>query len=73
VSAGLGIYLLSAAVQGYFFGHLNVALRVVLLLAALGMIDGGFLTDAIGLAAAVGVYLIQKRLVTTNIAARGLD
>ncbi len=72
-SAGLGIYLLSAAVQGYFFGHLNVALRVVLLLAALGMIDGGFLTDAIGLAAAVGVYLVQKRLVTTTVAARGLD
>jgi len=73
VSAAFGIYLLSAAVQGYFFGHLNYALRAVLALAALAMIAGGWLTDGVGLAAGIGVWLIQKRLVTPKDMARGLD
>jgi TRAP-type uncharacterized transport system fused permease subunit len=73
ISASLGIYLLSAAVQAWFFGHLNVILRAVLAVAALSMIYSGWLTDAIGAAAALGVWLIQKRLVTPKDVARGLD
>jgi TRAP transporter 4TM/12TM fusion protein len=73
ISASFGIFLLSAAVQAWYFGHLNWVLRIVLGLAAMAMIDGGWLTDAIGLAAAAGVYLLQKKMITPGSAARGLD
>jgi TRAP transporter 4TM/12TM fusion protein len=72
-SAGFGIYLLSAAVQAWFFGHLNLILRAVLGGAALAMIDGGWLTDAVGLSTAVVVWLVQKRLVSANTLAKGSD
>lgn len=73
VSAGFGIYLLSAAVQAWFFGHLNLAMRLVLGGAALAMIDGSWLTDAIGLTAAVVIWLVQRRLVTRTMLAKGSD
>jgi TRAP transporter 4TM/12TM fusion protein len=73
VSACVGIYLLSSAVQGWFLGRLNTALRVLLLVGALGMIAGGWLTDAVGLGIGVLVYAIQKRLVTARTVARGAD
>ena len=73
VSAALGIFLLSAAVQAWFFGRLNVVFRIILAAAALAMIYSGWITDAIGLAAAIGVWAAQKRLVTPKTLARGLD
>ncbi|MDT8854706.1 TRAP transporter permease [Paracoccaceae bacterium Fryx2] len=62
ISACVGVMLLSAAVQGWFFGSLNLALRFLLLAAAIGMIDGGWLTDAVGLAVGVSVFLLQRTL-----------
>jgi len=41
-TAALGIFLLAAAIQGWFFGLLNWVLRIVLLVAALAMIQGGW-------------------------------
>jgi len=73
ISASFGIYLLSAAVQAWFFGHLNAVLRAVLALAALSMIYSGWLTDAIGASVALGVWLMQKRIVSSKDIARGLD
>jgi TRAP-type uncharacterized transport system fused permease subunit len=68
VSASLGIYLLAAAVQGWFFGRVGPALRIVLLVAALGMIEGSWLTDILGLAVGVAIFAYQKRVVgPTNI------
>ncbi len=72
-TACLGIFLLAAAVQGWFFGPLSVWLRGLLLVAALAMIAGGWLSDAIGLGTGALVWLIQKRLVTARNMARGLD
>jgi TRAP-type uncharacterized transport system fused permease subunit len=66
ISAGFGIYLLSCTVQAWFFGALSLAPRVLLGAAALGMIAGGWLTDGIGIAAALAVWLYQ-----TKVAARG--
>ncbi|MFS4439229.1 TRAP transporter permease [Paracoccaceae bacterium GXU_MW_L88] len=60
VSAMLGMFLLSAAVIGYYFGHLNMILRAVLLAAALAMVDGGWMSDIIGLAVAGGLFLLQR-------------
>lgn len=73
LSASLGIYLLSCTVQGWFLGRLSTALRVLLMLAALGMIEGGWMTDFVGLAAAVLVWGLQKKYVTPTTIARGLD
>ena len=73
VSATLGIYLLSAAVQGWFMGRLSIWLRVLLLGAALAMIDGGWLTDAVGLGAAALAFAVQRRLVSPQDLARGAD
>ena len=73
VSALLGIYLLSSAVQGWFFGLLGWPLRIVLAGAALSMIAAGWFTDAIGLAAGVLVWLIQKKMVDPRVVVRGAD
>lgn len=73
VTAGLGIYLLSAAVQGWFFGLLGVAPRLVLLVAALAMIQGGWISDAIGLGVGAAIFLYQKRMVSTDQLVRGTD
>lgn len=69
----LGVFLLSSAVQAWYFGHLNTVLRIVLALAAVAMIDSGLLSDAIGIATAVAVWAIQKRLVKPGAVARGAD
>ena len=60
-TAVVGVYLLSAAVQGWFFGNSLVwFLRIALTVAAFTMIEGGLLTDVIGVATAIGVILIQR-------------
>jgi TRAP transporter 4TM/12TM fusion protein len=72
-TAALGIFLLAAAVQGWFFGVLNWALRIVLLVAALAMIKGGWVSDIIGVGVGLAVFVIQKQFVTASNIARGLD
>lgn len=72
-TAAFGVFLLASAVVGWFAGPLSLPLRLVLLAGALGMIDGGLLTDALGLAAAGLVWLLQKRLVRPSSIARGPD
>jgi TRAP-type uncharacterized transport system fused permease subunit len=64
---------LSSTVQGWFFGQLSWVLRIVLMFAALGMIEGSWFTDAIGLGAATLVWALQKKFVTPKTMARGLD
>ena len=71
ISALLGIYLLSSAVQGWFFGHIGWALRAVLAAAAVAMIDAGWLTDGLGLGVAAIVWAAQKKLISAKTMARG--
>ncbi len=73
VTASVGIYLLAAAVQGWFFGRLNPVMRIVLIVGALGMIKGGWVSDVVGLGIALAVFLYQKRLATPGMIARGAD
>jgi len=72
-TAALGIFLLAAAIQGWFFGLLNWVLRIVLLVAALAMIQGGWVSDIIGIGVGLAVFVIQKQFVTASNIARGLD
>ncbi|WP_404405662.1 TRAP transporter permease [Pelagibacterium halotolerans] len=73
ISATVGVYLLSAAVQGYFFGKIGPILRAVLLVAALSMIDGGWLTDIVGLGVGAIVFAIQKGGLRARTVVRGSD
>ncbi len=59
-TALLGIFLLASAVQAWLFGLLGPALRVVLLVAAVAMIQGGWISDIIGLAVGGLVFAVQK-------------
>ncbi|MGF1650614.1 MAG: TRAP transporter permease [Hyphomicrobiaceae bacterium] len=73
ITALIGIFLLASAIQGWFFGALAWWLRLLLAVAALSMIDGGWASDAIGIGAGALVWLIQRRIVTPGTLARGAD
>ncbi len=61
VTAIVGVFLLSSGVQGWFAGQRAAwIVRLMLLAAALFMIQGGLLSDAIGIALAAGAFAIQK-------------
>jgi len=76
-TATFGVFLLSAAVQGWFMGGRSAwFLRVALAVAALFMIEGGLVTDIVGLAVAAAVYFVQKVVrpdPDATIAVRGAD
>jgi len=60
VTATLGIVLLAASVQAWFFGHINGLIRLVLLAGAVCMIYGGLITDLAGIAIGAAVFLMQR-------------
>ena len=61
LTAVIGVFLLSSGVQGWFLGARSAwFIRGLLLLAALFMIEGGALTDLIGVAIAAGAFLVQR-------------
>ncbi|MGB0498424.1 MAG: TRAP transporter permease [Rubricella sp.] len=63
VTAVIGVFLLSAGVQGYFWGDRTAwFIRVGLVVAALFMIEGGGVTDLLGVGLAVGIFFVQKLL-----------
>ncbi|MFT6931919.1 MAG: TRAP transporter 4TM/12TM fusion protein [Paracoccaceae bacterium] len=77
ITATFGVFLLSAGIQGWFMGARAVwFLRVALVIAALFMIEGGWVTDLIGVAAAGGIWFIQRVVKPTPgaiIPVRGAD
>ena len=73
ITAIVGVYLLSCAVQGWFIGHAGAVVRVALLAAGLSMIAGGWLTDAFGLGLVVLIAVLQKRILTAKDLAHGAD
>jgi TRAP transporter 4TM/12TM fusion protein len=62
VTAVFGVYLLSGGVMGWIFSAPALWFsRVLLIVAALLMIEGGIVTDLTGIAAAVVVFLLQRK------------
>lgn len=60
-TAVIGVYILAAAVQGWFFKKTaSWYSRIILLAASLFFMISGLFTDLIGLALIIGVILIQK-------------
>ncbi|PRY72937.1 TRAP transporter permease [Halomonas ventosae] len=60
VTATLGIVLLAATVQAWFFGPVKAWQRLVMLLGALCMIYGGIYSDIAGLAIGALMFLMQR-------------
>ncbi|WP_458526558.1 TRAP transporter permease [Onishia taeanensis] len=60
VTATLGIVLLAASVQAWFFGHINGLIRLVLLAGAVCMIYGGLISDLAGITIGVAIFLLQR-------------
>ncbi len=61
ITAVFGVFLLSSGVQGWFMGGRAAwFIRAGLVAAALFMIEGGLVTDLVGIGAAVALYFIQK-------------
>ena len=60
VTAVFGIYLLSAAVQGWFISKVGLPVRALLMLAALLSIAGGWQTDLAGIALFALLIFFQK-------------
>ncbi|SNT02441.1 TRAP transporter permease [Tropicimonas sediminicola] len=73
VTAVAGVYLLAAAVQGWFMGPANWFVRGSLAVGGLTMIAGGWLTDAIGLGIAAVLVVMQRRVLSARDLAHGAD
>jgi TRAP transporter 4TM/12TM fusion protein len=77
LTATFGVFLLSGGVQGWFVGQRAAwFIRVWLIVAALFMIEGGLVTDLIGVGATVAAWLVQRFLhpdPNATIPVRGAD
>jgi TRAP transporter 4TM/12TM fusion protein len=77
LTASVGIYLLAAAVQGWFLNdRANLIQRGLLLVAALAMIAGGWMTDlaGVGIGALVLVWqLLAARRLASNVTTASQD
>lgn len=60
-TASVGVFCLGVAVQGYWKTNASKLIRAVCLITSLLFIDGGWVTDLIGVALFVGVYFIQTK------------
>ena len=61
ITAIFGVFLLSSGVQGWWIGDRAAwPIRIALLVVALFMIAGGWMTDLIGIAGAVGLYFLTQ-------------
>ncbi len=60
-TATFGVYLLSAGVQGWWAGgRASVPIRVALVVVALFMIEGGLLSDAVGIGGALVLFALAR-------------
>ncbi len=60
VSGSIGVWFLAGSTEGWFGGRLALVLRALLFVAALCLIHPGTITDIIGLAIGVPIYLWQR-------------
>ncbi|MEL6550123.1 MAG: TRAP transporter fused permease subunit [Pseudomonadota bacterium] len=77
VTAIIGVFFLSSGVQGWFFGGRSAwFIRLGVIVAALFMIEGGLVTDLIGVGTAAAMLAIQRVFrpdPTAPIRVRGAD
>ncbi len=77
ITAVVGVYLLSAGIQGWFIGgRIAWFVRAGLIAAALLMIEGGLVTDLLGIVIAAGLWFVQRTFrpaPDATLAVRGAD
>ena len=61
VTSVIGIYFLSGGLEGFMYRNLNVIERIILIVAALLLVEGGGLTDLIGIIMGGFIVFIQLR------------
>ena len=62
ITAAIGVFLISVAVEGFLFRKVNAVLRILCFAGAYLFIDSGLITDIIGIAICVGIVLLQKTM-----------
>ena len=63
LTASFGVYLLAAGVQGWYFAkNAGWLVRAGLVVAALLLIAGGWVTDVMGVALALALMGVQKAI-----------
>lgn len=60
-TALVGVYLLSAAAQGWFYGRMALLVRAAMFAASLCMIAGSWETDVVGVVLAAAVIVWQRK------------
>lgn len=60
VTGTIGIFFFAAVSTGYLVSRLNVVTRVLLLVASGLCIHPGWITDGVGIALGIAVYLFQR-------------
>ena len=59
ITSVIGMFAISAAIEGYMTTHLNPVFRIALAAAGLMLIYPGMVTDIIGIVITVGIFVIQ--------------
>ena len=62
ITSVIGMYAISAALEGYMLTNINPVMRIILLAAGLMLIYPGTVTDIIGTAVTVAVFVIELQL-----------
>ena len=60
VTAAVGVFLISTAVEGFLFTKVNIVLRIASLIGAYLLIDSGLVTDIAGIVICAVVFVFQK-------------
>lgn len=62
ITACVGVFLISAAVEGHLYTKVNIVIRAIMLVGAFLLIDSGLITDIIGIGTLIFTVFIQKML-----------
>lgn len=60
ITAAIGVFLISVAVEGFLFKKANPLVRILSLVGAFLLIDSGLMTDIIGIIIFAAVIILQK-------------
>ncbi|SBW00842.1 TRAP transporter, 4TM/12TM fusion protein [uncultured delta proteobacterium] len=62
IGACIGVFMIGVAVEGYLFTKVNILVRIIAFGCAVCLIDGGLITDGIGLTGLVLLFAVQTFL-----------
>lgn len=60
ITACIGVFMLAVAVEGFFMAQVAMWLRAIILVGALGLMQPGMMTDAVGIACCAALIFLQK-------------